>query len=268
VSRLTANNPYSGNANERITNYLADPTEEAILHMVNADPARTPTFSLFGKPDYYLQDLGASCSASGCVNIDTGFAWDHGAYAPEINTTWVGFVGPGVANNGLDGSGAAQGPSSAGPNSGQGTIPGAGTKGTWTDETDVRPTLMYLTGLKDDYEHDGRVVTELLTKPRGELRSPQVTALGACYKQLDSSVGEFGTATLQADTAAIESTSSGDATYSSMVARLTQLDQQRDQLAQQIKNGLEGAAFNGSAITNPRGQAQSCQALIAGASSS
>jgi hypothetical protein len=31
--------------------------------MVNADSARTPTFSLFGKPDYYLQDLGATCSA-------------------------------------------------------------------------------------------------------------------------------------------------------------------------------------------------------------
>src|SRR6202011_4371117 len=28
---LTANNPYSGNANETIANYLADPTEEAIL---------------------------------------------------------------------------------------------------------------------------------------------------------------------------------------------------------------------------------------------
>ena len=40
-----------------------------------------------------------------------------------------------------------------------------------------------------------------------------MTALGACYKQLNASVGEFGTATLQAATAAIESSSSGDATY-------------------------------------------------------
>jgi hypothetical protein len=264
VSGLTASNPYSGNSKELITNYLADPVEEAILHMVNADPARTPTFSLFGKPDYYLQDLGATCSGP-CVSVNSSFAWDHGAYAPEINTTWVGFVGPGVAAHGLDGSGAAEGPSSAGPNSGQGTIPGAGTKGTWTDETDIRPTLMSLTGLKDDYEHDGRVVTELLTNPFGELRSPQVTALGACYKQLNSSVGQFGTATLQADTAAIQSTSSGDATYTDALAKLTKLDQQRDQLGQKIKDSLEGAAFHGESIQNPLGLTQSCQAIITAA---
>ena len=30
------------------------------------------------------------------------------------------------------------------------------------DETDIRPTLMYLTGLRDDYEHDGRVITQVL----------------------------------------------------------------------------------------------------------
>ena len=261
VSGLTANNPYAGNPNQLITNYMADPAEEAILHMVNADPARTPTFSLFAKPDYFLQNLGSACVGS-CVTVNSGFAWDHGAYAPEINTNWVGFAGPGVAANGLDGSGAAQGPSSAGPNSGQGTIPASGTSGTWTDETDIRPTLMYLTGLKDDYEHDGRVITELLTNPRGELHSPQVSALGACYKQLNSSVGEFGTATLQADTAAIESTSSGDGTYSATSAKLAQLDQSRDRLAQQIKDQLEGAAFNGDAITDPRGTSMSCAALV------
>ena len=53
VASLTANNPYAGGT-QKITNYLADPTEEAILHMVNADPARTPTFALFAKPDYFF----------------------------------------------------------------------------------------------------------------------------------------------------------------------------------------------------------------------
>ncbi len=33
-------NPYSGTANEPIANYLANPVEEGILHMVNADPAQ------------------------------------------------------------------------------------------------------------------------------------------------------------------------------------------------------------------------------------
>ena len=53
VSGLTAANPYTGTT-QPIANYLADPTEEAILHFVNADPARTPTFAMFAKPDYFL----------------------------------------------------------------------------------------------------------------------------------------------------------------------------------------------------------------------
>ena len=40
VGGLTAANPYTGTTQD-ITNYLAGPTEEAILHIVNADPART-----------------------------------------------------------------------------------------------------------------------------------------------------------------------------------------------------------------------------------
>ena len=64
------------------------------MHMVNADPARTPTFALFAKPDYYLFDGGTSCSGA-CVTQNTGFAWDHGDYAAEINNNWVGLVGPG-----------------------------------------------------------------------------------------------------------------------------------------------------------------------------
>jgi hypothetical protein len=262
VSALTASNPYSGNASELIANFLADPTEMAILHMVNADPARTPTFSLFGRPDYYWFNAGPTCSGP-CVNINTGFAWDHGAYAAEINTDWAGFVGPGVAERGLDGSGAADGPSSAGSNSGQVTVPGAGNKGTWMDETDIRPTLIFLTGLVDDYEHDGRVVTQILDHAHGQLNSPQLESLGACYKQLNSSVGQFGTETLQADTAAIESTSAGDATYTSAVATLASLEVRRDRLAQEIKDGLESVEFGGGSIQNAHGLTESCQGLIA-----
>ena len=108
VAGLTASNPYTGSS-QTIANYLADPTEEAILHMVNSDPARTPTFALFAKPDYYLFDGGTSCSGA-CVTQNTGFAWDHGDYAAEINNNWAGIVGPGVANLGVDGSGPAAGP--------------------------------------------------------------------------------------------------------------------------------------------------------------
>jgi hypothetical protein len=103
VAGLTAYNPYAGQT-QPIANYLADPTEEAILHMVNADPARTPTLAEFAKPDYYLEQGSATCDdsvtgtnddTSDCVTIDDQYAWDHGDYAAEINTNYVGFVGPG-----------------------------------------------------------------------------------------------------------------------------------------------------------------------------
>ena len=166
--------------------------------MVNADPARTPSFAMFAKPDYYLHHRpSATCSGS-CVQQDTGYAWDHGDYAAEINTNYVGFVGPGVKQLGLDGPTASQGPSSAGANSGQIVVSDQHLPGPWVDETDIRPTLMYLTGLRDDYEHDGRVITQILASPNRALSDPAVTALGECYKQLNSSVGQFGAATLVA----------------------------------------------------------------------
>ncbi len=263
VSGLTANNPYAGGT-QKITNYIADPAEEAILHMVNADPARTPTFALFAKPDYYLYNGGTTCSGS-CVTVNSGFAWDHGDYAAEINTNYAAFAGPGVKHLGLDGQAPNTGPNSAGPNSGQEVVADSGTTGTWMDETDIRPTLMYLTGLKDDYEHDGRVVTKILADPNRALSAPAVTSLGACYKQLNSSVGQFGNFTLQASTAAVESGSVGDTRYKTINAALTGLDRLRDALALRVKGELEAAAFGDQPVFGAQAQTTACQAIIASA---
>jgi hypothetical protein len=260
VASLTAANPYTGTT-QPITNYLADPAEEAILHMVNADPRRTPTFALFAKPDYYLETGSATCSPS-CVTQDDSYAWDHGDYAAEIDTNWVAFAGPGVKHLGLDGSPPAEGPNSAGADSGQVTVPDEHTKGPWVDETDIRPTIMYLTGLKDDYEHDGRVITQILAHPNSALSAPGVTTLGECYKQLNSSVGDFGTATLEYATKGIESTSSGDSVYKQADATLTALDRARDHLAGQIKGELEAAAFEDTPVPHVGPQTAACQALI------
>ncbi|MGH3157284.1 MAG: hypothetical protein ACRDNF_12005 [Streptosporangiaceae bacterium] len=262
VASLTADNPYAG-ATQPIANYIADPTEEAILHMVDADPARTPTFALFAKPDYFLETGSATCGTS-CVKMDDGYAWDHGDYAAEIDTNYVGFVGPGVKHLGLDGSPPNEGPNSAGPDSGQETVPEENTKGPWVDETDIRPTLMYLAGLKDDYEHDGRVITQILTAPNAALSPPDVTALGECYKQLNSSVGEFGTDTLEAATKAVEGTSKGDAVYKDTDKALAGLEAVRDALAEQVKGELEAAAFHDTPITTQQAQDQTfvCQLVI------
>jgi hypothetical protein len=262
VAGLTANNPYSGNANEPITNYLADPAEEAILHMVDADPARTPTLTLFAKPDYFLQGGSTSCPASGCVSVNSGFAWDHGDYAAEINTNYLGLVGPGVKNLGLDGSSANSGPSSAGANSGQVTVPGSGTTGTWADETDIRPTLMYLTGLKDDYQSDGRVITPVLSSPNSALSAPGVNQMAACYKQLNSSVGQFGTDTLVASTRGLESNTPNDSEFTKTEATLRGLDNSRDALAGAVKRSLDAAAFDNAPVSHAGLKEALCNALL------
>jgi hypothetical protein len=244
VAGLTASNPYSGRPNEKITNYLADPVEQGILHMVTADPARTPTFTMFAKPDYFLHAGPTTCTtAAPCTSVNNGFAYNHGDYAAEINTTWLGLVGPGVAHKGVDGLDAAQGPNSAGPNSGQVTVPGSRTTGTWADHADIRPTMLYLVGLQDDYVNDGRVLTEDLTRVSEGLRSPAITGLAAIYKQLNSCVGLFATSTLMAATTGIASTSPGDQAYTATMDALAKLGARRDRLATMIKNELTAAAF-------------------------
>ena len=263
VAGLTAANPYTGTT-QKIANYLADPTEEAILHMVNADPARTPTFAMFAKPDYFVSPGAANCNTP-CVSVNPGFAYNHGDYAAEINTNYTAFAGPGVKHLGLDGSSAANGPNSAGANSGQTEVVDSGTTGTWVDETDIRPTLVYLAGLKDDYEHDGRVITEILTAPNRALAAPGVASLGACYKQLNSSVGQFGAFTLHAATAAIESSTPGDARYRVVDASLAGLDKLRDSLALRVKGELEAAAFGDQPIAGAGGQTVVCKSIISAA---
>jgi hypothetical protein len=264
VAGLTANNPYAGGT-QNIANFIADPVEEAILHMVNADPARTPTFALFAKPDYFLFSGSTTCPAAGCVSQNTSFAWDHGAYAAEINTDYAGFVGPGVKHLGLDGFDAADGPNSAGPDSGQAQVVDSTNPGTWTDTTDIRTTELFLLGLRDDYPTDGEVITDLFTRVPPHLRSVPEQQLAACYKQLNSSVGQFGAYTLQASTNAVESAASGDAEFNQVNAQLLSLEKQRDALANQVKAELAAAAFDNTAIHNPHGQAVACQDIISAA---
>jgi hypothetical protein len=260
---LTASNPYTGTT-QPITNYLADPAEMAILHMVNADPARTPTFAMFARPDYFLTPGSTTCTGS-CVTQNTSFAYDHGDYAAEIDTNWLGMVGPGVKNMGLDGTAANAGPSSAGANSGQVTVPQSHTTGPWVDETDIRPTIMYLAGMKDDYMPDGRVITQVLASPNKALSAHGVTGLGECYKQLNSSVGKFGTATLQFATKGIESSSPGDKQYLRTDRTLVRLDVARDHLAGVIKTDLTDAAFGNTPVQGTGSLTAACQALVSAA---
>ena len=63
---LTASDLATGKT-VKLTNYLADPVEMNLLHMVSGDPKRTGTFALFANPDFYLSGGSASCGTS-CVS--------------------------------------------------------------------------------------------------------------------------------------------------------------------------------------------------------
>ncbi len=266
-SLTNPHDPYTGNDNEPIAAYLAGSVEQEILHLVNADPDRTPTFTLFPKPDYFFGSPVACTPAdqAPCASNTLGgaarFAWNHGYYAPTIDITWVGFVGPGVANVGLDGPEADEGPAIHDPNGG-GTVPEFSTEGTWVDLPDIRPTLLWLAGLQDSYVDDGRVLSEIVTDPNDAIAGSKYTDLAECYKQLNAGVGEFATNTLIADTKALKSGGNGDGLFTSTQKRLSKLLAQRDALATALKNALFDAAFEGVALPGSGSQLDRCGSLL------
>jgi hypothetical protein len=226
-------NPYTGKVQNNITVALADPVEEKTLHMVTDDPARTPTFTLFADPDWFFFAGGNSKCATpaACASIPArtsqSFAWNHGDIQDEIASTWVGYVGPAVEPQ--------------------------GTSSVWSDHTDVRPTMLAMLGLTDDYAHDGRVVTQVVRKntlPVGVRQHLGVAEqLADVYKQLNAAFGTFAKDTLKASTAALASGNAvDDSTYTSITSQVTDLTNQRDMLAGQIKNGLDAYAFRGQPL--------------------
>src|SRR5712691_11621757 len=180
-----------------ISVWSASATMMKTLHMVTADPFRTPTFTPFADPDWFFFATGGATPAvcatpADCATIPArtsqSFAWNHGDIQDEIASTWVGYVGPGVRN--------------------------LGTSDVWTDHTDVRPTMLTLLGLHDDYGHDGRTVVQ----PLYDWAVPQtliahretLIRLGDVYKQLNAAFGTFAMDTLKASTKALASGSAAD----------------------------------------------------------
>ena len=235
MAQLHWTNPYTGADESNIMVALADRTEMKTLHMVTADPARTPTFTPFADPDWFFFASGspATCATqAACAFIpartNQSFAWNHGDIQDEIASTWAGYVGPGVKHLGDDNR-------------------------VWTDHTDHRPTLLTLLGLRDDYNTDGRAVTEIAHESALpvslRVHHPWLQRLGQSYKQLMASFGSFSMDTLVASTAALSSNSAGDATYTTIEGQLSDLTNQRDALAAEIRAGLNAAEFNGTKLS-------------------
>jgi len=220
---------------------MADPIAEKALHFVTTDPARTPSFTGFADPNYFLTaaNTGPSCGSNPC--IDYHFAWSHGDMQPVIANTWMGLVGPGIQKGGIDST-------------------------TWTDHTNVRPTMLAALGLHDDYVLDGRVLIEALTTqatPQSLIAHREtLRRLGDVYEQVNAPFGEFGLSTLTASSNAIKSGSAADdSNYTNVENQIGSLAGERDALAAQIRTALNAAAFDGAPLNEQQAKDWINQAL-------
>jgi len=198
-----------------VAKYLVDAPTLKAIHMINADPRRTMSFTMFSQPDFFFQTSNpcmpfpnAANSSQGCLN--DSFAWIHGDYSNDIGQTWLGLAGPGVKDGGIDDT-------------------------TWTDHTDIVPTMMYLLGLSTDYQPDGRAITQVLTPSVDQ----SFTELGDVYKQLNAPYGDFAHSLIVASTNGIKA---DDGFYLKMEQKIQLMTAWRDVLVQQMKNVLDGSA--------------------------
>jgi hypothetical protein len=218
IARLTAVNPLTG-ATDHLAAALADPVEMKLLHMVTGDPLRTPTFVLFGQHDYVFANTTLKPNGPD-IDENPALAWNHGGFQHDITTTWLGLVGPGVRHQGVDND-------------------------TFTDHTDIRPTMLLLAGLTDDYRHDGVAIVEDLhdgALPHGVRDDGGAfRALARAYKQITAPLGELGRESLKISTAAL---AGDDATYAALEAKLTQIGARRDALAARMITALDDVEFH------------------------
>jgi hypothetical protein len=245
TAALTLTNPISVSlgapATDTIAQDMANPAEFKLLHMVTADPLRTPSYTAFMQPDYFVQ-FGSTCPYPGstpdtnCTQLTPGFAWNHGDVQPQITTDWLGFVGPGVANRGLLGNDPSH--------------LGAPTFAPFTDHVDIRPTILASLGLGDDYQSDGRVLSEILSKPNSA-ENVTYLFLAQIYKQCYAPLGVLDQTTLQQATAALSDRSAGDPLFTNFETNAAALATARDATASQMEALLANAAFNNTRI-NPR----------------
>ena len=212
----------------KVAQALADQAEETLLHMVSHDPNRTPNFTLFGNPDYFLSASStAGCSpvanSATCFIQSRDYVWNHGDFQKDIVRTWLGIVGPGVRHEGRTGE-------------------------IFTDHTDIRPTILSLVNLKDDYAHDGRVVFEIINDNalpvalRGHRDT--LSRLAEAYKAINAPTGKLGIKTLTGiSTQALQS--ADPTTYATLESKIVNLTNRRNDIAGKMNAMLENAAFNG-----------------------
>jgi len=230
TAKLQAFDPIR-NGDVPVMQRLAGTTEMSFLHMLTKDQARNPTFTLFADDDFFITATShtpAPCTDKitfvDCSNEQPGFNWNHGDFQEDIVHTWAALVGPGVEHQGRNGS-------------------------FFSDHTDLRPTLLTLAGLKDDYAHDGRALFEVIDEETlpGTLKSHDETLeqLAQAYKAINAPVGTLGLKTLMISTTGL---AGDDATFTAVDDRLSDLLARRNAIAGQMSVMLEAAAFDHTPI--------------------
>src|SRR5262249_16524952 len=167
----------------------------------------------------------ASCnSGTACVIELPGFAWNHGDFQNDITQTWLGLVGPGVRRQGI-------------------------TSNVFSDHADIRPTIMALVGIEDDYDNEGRALFERVDGNAGSrtIRAHRETLLrlAQTYKQINAPLGSLGKQTLKTSTDAL---SGEDAAYTTLDGDLAKLLSRRDTLMSKMIDMIEDATFDRRAI--------------------
>ena len=241
LDALVATNPITGNT-DKLSRLLADRAEMKLLHMVTASPARTPSLTMFGNDNYFFFNGGGGACAtqSDCVFEESGHAWNHGDFQTQITRTWASMAGPGVKPLGRNDE-------------------------VLTDHADLRPTILALVGLKDDYVSEGRVVAEWMHSqalPDGiRDNRDNFIDLAQVYKQLNAPLGQLGRASLVWSNRSVTST---DKAYARYLKQIDEITEQRNELASQLKTVLNNAEFHGQPVGegNEDGLRNRAKALI------
>ena len=194
---------------------------------------------LFGNDDYYFEAFGDTTHCDQpdggfvCFMEDNGFAWNHGDFQRQITHNWAAVVGPGVQPD-RDGTDV------------------------FTDHTDLRPTLLSLLGLGDDYDHDGRAIFEIMRRDAipHEIREHLDTAerMAHLLKAINAPLGPLGVRTLEMSTTALASNDTNDDTYNRIENQLLDLTKRRNAIASQMLSMLEDSTFDGKEFNEAKAQ--------------
>jgi hypothetical protein len=129
----------------------------------------------------------------------------------------------------------------------------------------VRPTMLALLGLKDSYVHDGRVVAEWMDRtalPTGiRQHRDNFVELASVYKQLNAPLGQLGLASL---VYANRSVTDVDKVYTRYLAKISDITDERNSLAGDIRTVLDAAEFGNQPVDegSENGLGHRAQALI------